>query len=291
VSSVDFLPKASIDYHFSKDIMAYFTVSRGDEEGDLTDNSFTDPSLVTNPNQVGSDEVVPYKTEFALSYELGFKSTLFDRRLTFNAAAFYIDYTNRIFEVGKFIGTGLFTFEENVGASANYGLELETQAHPTRELTFTGGLGLIRTDFGHATLLDGSGNPLETNGHEGPDTPNYEGTLGADWRHHIADDLVVNARIDARFTGRSFWSAAGCNALSTGCPSQGADSIQRPYQIVNGGLALDYGKHWSVSAHVSNIFDTRYNTFFANLSETGSPFNVAGISRPREWSISVTARY
>jgi iron complex outermembrane receptor protein len=279
VSETDVLPKASIDYHFTKDVMAYVTIARGDEEGDLSDNP-----LAVN-------EVLPFKTEFALSYEGGVKSSLFDHRLTLNLAGFYIDYTNRIFEVGKFLGTGIFTFETNVGSSKNYGFELDAAAHPTREIVVSGGLGVTRAVFGPVTFFDGFGNPVNANGNQAPDTPEYQATLAVDWRHHLSDDLVLGARLDTRFVGRSYWDAAGCSALAPGCPSQGFRFQQTPYQVVNVGVSLDVGKHWSVGAHVVNIFDVRYNTFYADASETGSPFNVAGINRPRQWSVSLTARF
>jgi iron complex outermembrane receptor protein len=91
-SNAVLLPTGSIAYHFSKDIMAYVTVARGDEEGDLSDN----PVAFGQPNQV-----LPFKTEYALSYEAGVKSSLLDRRIDLNVAGFYVDYTNRLFEVGK----------------------------------------------------------------------------------------------------------------------------------------------------------------------------------------------
>src|SRR3984893_18607503 len=59
------LPTGSISYHFSNDLMAYVTVARGDEEGDLADNPGPSPGV---PNQVS-----PFKTEYALSYEAGVK--------------------------------------------------------------------------------------------------------------------------------------------------------------------------------------------------------------------------
>ncbi len=279
VSEVDLLPKASIDYHFSKNVMTYFTVARGDEEGDLADN----PTAV--------DAVQPFKTEFALSYEAGVKSSLFDRRLNLNAAIFYIDYRDRIFEVGRFTGAGIFTFEENVGSSENYGIELEAVAHPTSELSFTAGAGTTRAVFGPVVIYDGFGNPQNANGRQAPDTPEYQATIAADWRHHLTDDLVLGARLDSRFVGRSYWDSAGCSALSPGCPSQGYRFQQKPYQIVNAGVTLDFGKHWSIGAHLENVFDVRYNTFYADASETGAPYNVAGINRPRQWFVNLTARY
>jgi iron complex outermembrane receptor protein len=276
------LPTASIAYHFPKDVMAYVTVARGDEEGDLSDN----------PDPAGVNEVLPFKTEFALSYEAGVKSSLFDRRLNLNVAGFYIDYTNRLFEVGRVLpGGGIFTYQTNVGSSRNYGFELDAVAHPWSELTLSGGVGLTRAIFGPVTFLDGFGNPVSANGNQAPYTPAYQATLAVDWRHRLSDELVLGTRVDTRFVGRSYWDAGGCSALAPGCPYEGFRYQQRTYQVVNTGVSLDVGKHWSVGAHVLNLFDEKYNTFFIPGSETGAPYNIAGINRPRQWFVSVHARY
>ncbi|HEY3658836.1 MAG TPA: TonB-dependent receptor [Steroidobacteraceae bacterium] len=277
--NADVLPTASIAYHFSKDVMAYVTVARGDEEGDLSDNPLT------------VNEVLPFKTEFALSYEAGVKSSLFDRRLNLNVAAFYIDYTNRIFEVGKYIGTGIFTFETNVGSSRNYGFELDASARLPLDFTVSGGLGVTEAIFGPVTFFDGFGNPVSAGGNQAPNTPAYQATLAVDWRHNLSDDMVLGARVDSRFIGRSYWDSAGCSALAPGCPYEGFRARQTAYQVVNAGVSLDIGKHWSVGAHLMNVFDVKYNTFYAAASEIGSPYNVAGINRPRQWLVNVNARF
>ena len=277
--NADVLPTASIAYHFSKDVMAYVTVARGDEEGDLSDNPLT------------VNEVLPFKTEFALSYEAGVKSSLFDHRFNLNFAAFYIDYTNRIFEVGKYIGTGIFTFETNVGSSRNYGFELDASARLPLDLTVSGGVGVTEAIFGPVIFFDGFGNPVSAGGNQAPDTPAYQATLAVDWRHNLHDDLVLGARVDSRFIGRSYWDSAGCSALAPGCPYEGFRAKQTAYQVVNAGVSLDVGKHWSVGAHLMNVFDVKYNTFYAAASEIGSPYNVAGINRPRQWLVNVNARY
>jgi len=277
--NADVLPTASIAYHFSKDVMAYVTVARGDEKGDLSDNPIT------------VNEVLPFKTEFALSYEAGVKSSLFDRRLNLNIAAFYIDYTNRIFEVGKYIGTGIFTFETNVGSSRNYGFELDASARLPLDLTVSGGVGVTEAIFGPVTFFDGFGNPVSAGGNQAPNTPAYQATLAVDWRHNLHDDLVLGARVDSRFIGRSYWDSAGCSALAPGCPYEGFRAKQTAYQVVNAGVSLDVGKYWSLGAHLMNVFDVKYNTFYAAASEIGSPYNVAGINRPRQWLVNVNARF
>ena len=278
-SNAEVLPTASIAYHFSKDVMAYVTVARGDEEGDLSDN----------PLDV--NQVLPFKTEFALSYEAGVKSSLFDRRLNLNLAGFYIDYTNRIFEVGKYLGTGIFTFETNAGASRNYGFELDAAAHLPANFTVTGGIGITKAIFGPATFFDALGNPVSADGKTAPDTPAYQATIAVDWRHNLSDDLVLGARVDSRFVGRSYWGLVGCSAAVPGCPYEGFRFKQTAYQVVNAGVSLDVGKHWSAGAHLMNVFDVKYNTFYDDGSEIGAPYNIAGINRPRQWLVNLNARF
>jgi iron complex outermembrane receptor protein len=276
------LPTGSISYHITKDVMAYVTVARGDEEGDLADN----PAGFGAPNQV-----LPFKTEYALSYEAGVKSSLFDRRLTLNVAGFYIDYINRLFEIGKVSTGGIFTYTTNVGSSRNYGFELEAAAHLPAGFTVTTGVGVTEAIFGSAVFSDGYGNLVNAQGMTAPNTPAYQGALAVDWRHDLSDDLVLGTRVDSRFVGRSYWDSGGCSALAPGCPYQGFRFKQTAYQVVNAGVSLDVGKHWSAGAHLMNVFDVRYNTFYADGSETGAPYNIAGINRPRQWLVNLNARF
>jgi iron complex outermembrane recepter protein len=306
VSETDVLPKVSVDYHFTKDVMGYVTIARGDEEADFTENT----------DAAGVNEVLPYKTEFALSYEAGVKTTLFDRHLTLNIAGFYIDYKNRLFEITQFTPSGYFTYTDNIGSSKNYGFELEAVVRPTSEFSLTAGVGVTRAIFGNAIFKDGYGNPVNANGNQAAYTPEYQATLAIDWRHPLSDELVLDSSVNTRFVGRSYWDSAGCSgnvtlaavtALNTppynvppaniptppylACPSDGFRYEQRPYQIVNAGVSLDIGKHWRTGAHVENVFDTRYNTWFSAASESGAPYNIAQLNRPRQWFLSVTARY
>lgn len=272
VKRVETLPMASVSYHFSDDDMAYFTIARGFEPSDLTDEPV---AIAGTPAQY--DDVHDYKPEYALSYELGVKSTLLDDRLRLNGDVFYLDYANRLFETGTFVGQQISTFLSNVGSSHNYGIELDAEYVPVEELTLSGGLGLTRAVFDRASI-----NILGVNynlqGKNGPDTPDYQATLAADWRHPLTDTLALGVRVDARLFGRVWWD--------------GLDRFeQRPYQVVNAGLRLEYGDHWVLAANVKNIFNERYNTFYADQSETGAPFNVAGVGAPRQAFVSLTVRY
>jgi iron complex outermembrane receptor protein len=263
------LPKASISYQFADDVLGYFSVARGFEAGDLNDE----------PDENGNDVVHPFKPEHALSYELGLKSTLLDHRLRLNAAGFFIDYDNRLFEAAKITGAGIIQVEQNIGTSKNYGVELDATLRPVASLTLTAGLGLLRAKWGNVNFYDGVSNSIiKLKGLSAPNAPAYQATLAADWRHDLAQGYVLGARIDARFTGRSWWDPQ--NYFQ-----------QRPYQVANAGTWLEIGEHWRVSGHVTNVFDRRYNTAYYSGAEVGAPFNIAGINRPREWILSLSARY
>jgi len=265
--------------------MAYVTVARGFEGADLTDEAIANPPPF---DFTVTDVVHAFKPEYALSYELGWKSTLFDNRLRLNGALFLIEYTHRLFEVGKFVGSAINTFEQNVGSSRNYGFELDAEYVPFDDLTLSAGLGLTRAIFGQGFVIDNAGicpvdpaaslSTCNLKGLSGPNTPDYQVTLAADWHRTLTDSLVLGTRVSARLLGRSWWD--GFNRFK-----------QRPYQVVDAGLRLEFEDHWILAGQVKNVFNEKYNTFYADGSETGAPFNVAGVGAPRQAFVSLTARY
>jgi iron complex outermembrane receptor protein len=108
----NFSPKAGLEYHPNNDVMLYYTFSRGFKSGtgeiSLSKNPITDPETIS-------------------AHEIGLKSQLFDRRLTFNVAAFY----NRLhgLQLERTVFNQLLSFTtvfENATATEAYGVELDT---------------------------------------------------------------------------------------------------------------------------------------------------------------------
>ena len=79
-------PKFTLDYRPVRDVMLYASVSKGFRSG-----GFNGQTAQSDPNFVAFDP------EFALNYELGFKSTLWNKRIMFNASGYFIDYTDKQF--------------------------------------------------------------------------------------------------------------------------------------------------------------------------------------------------
>ncbi len=256
------LPRASFSYHFNPDVMGYVTLTRGLQPADVLQSH---------------GEVSTFDSEKTQNYEAGVKSSLLDQRLRVNVAAFYISYDNRLFSTID--GATLQEVTKNVGPSRNYGLEADIQARVAHGLTLGGGFGMTRAVWGNIPgyFNPNTGQTINLDGLRAPYTPSYQGTLTLDWTHVLREGMSFGARIDASFTGPQWWNISD-------------DYRQRAYQVVNAGVHLDLAERWRLAAHVSNLFDKQYNPVYAEGPDIGSPFNVAGFSKPRQWFVSLTFR-
>ncbi len=255
-------PRASIRYEFSRDLNVYGTYARGFEPAD----------------EIEENGVVhPYKAEIVDSYEVGFKSTLW-RSLTLNGAAFYINYKERLFQNIQFTPSGLNEVTTNIGPSHNYGVEMDFAARLSHGFSLSGGFGVTRAVWGDTPFVDPqTGAAINLKGLTAPFTPEYSANVVGEWNHTLPHGYEFSVRLDGSYNGQSYWD-----------PQDSAR--QRPYGLLNAGVRLERD-HWVLSAHVSNITGTRYNTIYAPAYDIGAPFNVAHIGRPREFNITATARF
>jgi iron complex outermembrane receptor protein len=269
------LPKFSASYHFDQDVMAYASIARGFEAGDEIE--------IFDAN--GNPEIAKFNPETALSYEAGLKSTLFDRRLRLNAAIFYTDYKDRLFQTNTIQAGQLVGTTKNIGDSHNYGAEFDFAAQLSEGLLLSGTYGFTKAIWGNAppyldsdlTAAAGTNVFVNLRGGTAPDVPSYTASLALDWSRHLVNDWIFGFRVDASFTGYSF-----CDVTD--------HYRQEPYQLLNLGARLER-KHWIVSAHVSNVTDKLYNVGFSSGPELGAPFNVGDVARPRLWSVSGSYRW
>ncbi|TPG16421.1 TonB-dependent receptor [Sphingomonas koreensis] len=281
--STHIVPKFSVSYHFDPDIMGYALVSRGFQAGGVTEefDANNQPSLVA------------FKPETTWNYEVGLKSSL-GHGAHFNIAAFYLDYRDRLFPNFQFQGAQFVQTTTNIGPSKNYGIETDLSFRLIDRLILTGSAGFTRAVWGDVPFIDpdgynaagqrvvdADGNPVpqfvNLKGRTAPFTPAYQGSISLDWSHNLASGLVLGLRADATAFGRTYWDVTD-------------HYQQRPYALVNLGARLEW-KSWTLSTHVFNLFDRRYNTTFISSAEVGAPNNVAGIGRPRLWSATLSYRY
>lgn len=120
--------RVSLDHRFSDNFLIYASFNTGFKAGGFN---------------TGAPGTAPYLPEKLEAWEAGFKSDLLDRRLRFNASAYYYDYTN--IQVQQLL-QGATTVTN--GASATiYGFEADLTAVVTDNLTLTGGLSVADPKF------------------------------------------------------------------------------------------------------------------------------------------------
>lgn len=255
-------PRVSLQYKFNSDFNVYATFARGFEPAD----------------EIEENGVIhSYKAEVAESYEVGLKSSP-TSWTTLNIAAFFINYKNRLYQNIQFTPSGLNEVTTNIGPSHNYGIEADLTARLPLHFKLTAGFGWTRATWGDTPYIDPvSSLPINLKGLTAPFTPEFSGNLALDWSHEIVTGYTLGFRANGSYTGISYWD-----------PQDSAK--QRPYTLIDLSARLAT-ERWEISAHVSNLGKTRYNTIYSPSYDIGAPFNVAHIGRPREWFVTGTVHF
>ena len=258
----EFSPRVSVQYKLSPTSNLYATMARGFEPAD----------------EIEENGVIhPYKAEIATSYEVGMKSLL-SSAVQFNAALFYIDYANRLYQNIQFVPYGIIEVTSNIGASQNYGAEFDLAAALPYGFKLSGGFGFTNARWGSVPFIDPATSlPINLKGRTAPFTPAYSGNITPEWNHQIGAGYSVGVRVNASFTGRSYWDPQD-------------STMQRAYQLVDVGAHVGNDR-WTLSAHVANVTSARFNTIYDPTYDIGAPFNVAHINSPRWFVASGTVRF
>jgi iron complex outermembrane receptor protein len=111
--------KVQLDWRPNDDLLLWAGINRGVKAG-----SFNAPLLGSYFGS-GGDAALPYDEEVLISYETGFKSTLFDGSTRLNGTAYYYDYSD--YQAFLFVGVGGVVFNAD---AETYGAELELQTSP-----------------------------------------------------------------------------------------------------------------------------------------------------------------
>ena len=129
----NFSPKLGVQLHPNDDIMVYGSYSEGYKTGGWT-------TRLTNPQ----GNVAPdFDEEIAQTYEVGVKSTLLDRHLQVNLAAFTTNYKD--VQLNQQVGTSPTI--DNAGTARIKGFELETIIAPVSGLTINTSVGYLDATF------------------------------------------------------------------------------------------------------------------------------------------------
>ncbi len=158
------LPKVSISYDLTPQMMTYTTIARGYNTGGYNTGYAKNTSNFT------------YDPEFTWNYEAGLKSSWLDNRLNFNMALFYISIDDK--QVPERDGISDLMNVKNAAKAHSQGFELEIQAKPLPGFDLFSSIGYANVEFDEWTTPD-----FNYSGKNLPNAPQYTANFGAQYRH------------------------------------------------------------------------------------------------------------
>lgn len=251
-----FTPMVNLAWHATPDVMIYGSFSQGFKSGGFVQRVF--PPVAATPQ---------FSSEEATAYELGFKSSLFDRRLTLNGALFYTKYDN--LQVQVF--TGIAPVTKNAAQAEIKGAEFEARLSPGGGWFLEGSLGYLDPEF---TKIDPTATEIRLDSQfERVSKWTISASLAKSFA--IGDGGEVTARGDWSYRSGMFMDALNSPEL-----------YQPAYSVFNANLTYDLpGQALSVILGVTNIANKKYSM----TGVYGSSFGLYEqmFARPREWSVAL----
>jgi len=244
--------KIGLDFKANQDLLLYASYSVGYRGRSFNAQAFFAP-----------EELNTAAAEILKASEVGFKSSLFDRRLTFNGAAFYYSYHNQ-----QFLNTDPVTASQTLGnlpRSRIYGAEFEISARPTQRFSLSASIGLLNTK-----VLEGTLYGEDIRGAQLASAPKFTSSGSIDWDVIEGDWGKIRAHADASYTSTRFFDL-----------TNEAATAQKPYGLINARLGWknSTGK-LGVSAWVRNLTDQYYATDLIDiLAGYGSVYTRIGEPR------------
>lgn len=225
-SQTEFIPRGTLTYFWSDEIMTYVSVSKGYRVGGF------------NPAGLPGEEA--FGAEKTWNYELGFKSTLFDGDVNFNGAVFWIDWTDQQQAIQGVNPIRNITL--NLGDTRNIGFELEAFVHASDRFQFSGGVTYI-----DAEIKELSFNGLDFSDQNSVLAPDWSATVGGQYVHPLPGGSSVIGRIDARYFGEY--------ALNLG-------QATNPDYVLTDLRVTWQNENFRLYGFVENLFDTEFNGNF-----------------------------
>jgi iron complex outermembrane receptor protein len=278
--------KAGLEYKWTPDIMTYATFSTG-YKGQAYD--------LVSTFSAKEAAVMPVPHELAHSYEVGIKSSLFDRRMYLNFDLFDTNYHGFQTSITSALPNGTFlSYLQSVGQLRTRGAEFDAALKATANLTLNASYAYTRATvvtFNGAPCYTGQTpaqgcNPITTQ-EVNPADPNQTITVTGPTGQNLAGKALNNVPLNKFDIGGEYDHALGNlpfgGFLSFDSRFQSAvnfslnqdpKTVQGAYGISNFSAGInDNHDHYRVSVFVDNAFNNHYAV---SIADSLSGFAPAG---------------
>jgi iron complex outermembrane recepter protein len=242
LSSTSFNPKFNLAYTFSPDLMAYGTVSSGFRPGGGNAAYPTTGAAwggaFQQQNYTSGKWPATYEPDRVVSYELGEKARLLDRRLTVNASIYYEDWRHVQLEAypndwalninGNYVS--IYGADVDLFADLGAGFQLELAA------------GYLYQ------YLNGGPHWVITPVHKMPEVAPESGTAALNYSTSLGGSFTFTARLENSYTGPRYSIFFSNPYEFTGTYKQ-----LPAYDLVNIRTGVKFLDKWSATLFVNNV--------------------------------------
>lgn len=269
----DVTPSWKID----RDNLLYFKFSHGVKSGGFNTAATLQAALLT---------VAPEKLN---SFELGYKSQWFDRRLTFNATAFHYDYNDvQINVVGPnpgAVGGATVSYLQNAAKAHTNGAEFEIDATPVTRLKLNAAVGILDTKYDQLQVVNGGAN---LSGARFVRAPKLTLNGGASYTILLAGSGSIELEADARYTSLQYYYITPQDLTNRYLLAQPG------YTLANARISYTTAnERVTVSAYVDNLFDVEFRNHALPQNNPAQAINGDTVEwgDPRTYGGSVIFRF
>ncbi|MEA1674647.1 TonB-dependent receptor [Nitrospirillum sp. BR 11163] len=259
------------EFHLTPDQMFYIRVATGYRAGNFNTQLTVNPTSPGATPLQGPGVVNP---ESLISYEVGYKATLFDKRLELAVDGFYGDYSNiQVSWTATNAATKATVISlANAASGESYGGEFSFRARPTQALLVSGNVGVLQTRFTDFT----GPSSASLNGNQFARAPHFTANLGADYSFDTTvGDFSVGSNWN--YTGHYFFIVS----------NETAPALQQDGYFLGDVhlLFVPKNSNFEFSGIINNIADTRYKVQVQPYSATTQLFYYQ-YGAPRTWLVS-----
>jgi iron complex outermembrane recepter protein len=260
-------PKLDINYHLTDDVMAYVSGTKGYRPGGPNE------ALLSNagaPCQYGQAYRSVYDPDSVWTYELGEKSTLFNRVLTLNTAIYRTDWTG----IQGSITSNCGGFIANFGNARIKGAELEASIRPVTHLSFTASASYNDARFVSVNEVLASAVSVSP-GARVATIPKTQLSVGGEWSMPLNAAVTGYLRADAEYVGSAPMSY-----------TETSSEFTRPsYTTINASIG-EYWRELEASVYVTNLAN-RLQIVDINTPSSGPALLIAAPPR----TVGINLRY
>jgi iron complex outermembrane recepter protein len=242
LSSTSFDPKFNLAYTFNPDLMAYATVSTGFRPGGGNAVYPTTGSAWGGAFQqqgyTSGKWPTKYDPDRVISYELGEKSRMLDRRLTVNASIYYEDWRHIQLEAYP----NDWALNINGNYAHIYGADIDVLADLGAGLQLEVAAGYLYE------YLDGGPHWVITPTHRLPDVSPESGTVSLNYSKALGGSYTFTARLENSYTGPRY-------SIFFSNPYEFTGTYRQlpGYDLVNARAGLKFRDAWSATLFVNNL--------------------------------------